>query len=200
MIKSLMQKLVIFTMLICIAGCAENKYVKTVDRLCPANATKTSAMTAGENVLEDMHFTIEKFDDEAGIIRTAPLSGAQSFELWRSDSVSSFNRTEADVQSVRRIVEVNVIEQNNQICINCKATTQRLSMPQGISTDEQGYGTIIKSRSSFANLQPTSKQKADISWINLGRDSQLETEIISRIETRLQADKNQLNIKKEPSK
>jgi hypothetical protein len=143
--------------------------------------------------LEDMHFKIEKSDTDAGLIKTAPLTGAQSFELWRSDNVGSFNRNEADLQSLRRIVEVNVVEQDNKICINCKAATQRLSMPQVTSSDEQGFGTLVETRRSIARLQPTNKQKENISWINLGRDNQLETEIISRIEKRL-------NIKREQNK
>ena len=185
MIKSLMRKLVMFALLFCFAGCAENKYAKTVDRLCPPATTKASAMTAGEKVLADMHFAIEKFDVETGLIRTAPLPGAQSFEFWRSDSVGSFNRTEADIQSIRRTVELNITEQDNQLCINCKAITQRLSMPQGISTDEQGYATLVETRRPIERIQPTARQKSNINWINLGRDTQLETEIISRIEKQL---------------
>jgi len=173
-----------YALVLFLSGCG-NKYAKAVDRLCPANTTRQSAMTASENALEDMHFTIEKFDAEAGLIKTAPMQGAQSFEFWRSDSVGSFNQAEADLQSIRRIIEINVTEQDGKICINCKATTQRLSMPQGISAEEQDYGSLVKSRRSVQQLGPTSKQKANICWINLGRDNQLETEIIKRIEKKI---------------
>ena len=147
-------------------------------------------MTAAQTVLEDMHFTIEKFDIDAGFIKTAPLPGAQSFELWRSDNVGSFNRTEADLQSIQRIVQINANEQDNKICIDCKATAQRLIMPQGTSADEQSSGSLVETRRSIAKLQTTNKQKTNISWINLGRDNQLETEIINRIEKRLKKEQN----------
>jgi hypothetical protein len=59
------------------------------------------------------------------------------------------------------------------------------------SSDEQGFGTLVETRRSIARLQPTNKQKENISWINLGRDYQLETEIINRIEKRLNTKREQ---------
>ena len=73
--KLILNKLLTCSLLFWLAGCAENKYTKTIDQLCPPAATKTAAMTAAEQVLADMHFAIEKFDVDAGYIRTAPLIG-----------------------------------------------------------------------------------------------------------------------------
>ncbi len=144
--KSILNKLLTCSLLFWLAGCAQNKYTKTIEQLCPPAANKTdstsspqaAAMATAEQVLAEMHFSIEKFDVNAGYIRTTPLSGAQSFEFWRADSVGSFNRTEADMQSIRRAVEINISEQAGQLCIDCRATTQRLSLPQSqIATDQQ---------------------------------------------------------------
>jgi hypothetical protein len=174
------------------AGCAENKYAKTIEQLCPPTADKVQAITAAEQVLADMHFHIEKFDVDAGYIRTAPLSGSQSFEFWRSDSVGSFNQTEADLQSVRRAVEININEQAGQLCINCRVSTQRLSLPQSqTATDQQ----IIMSheQKDVKKSKVNREQKTTLTWTDLGRDNQLETEILKRIEKQLTAVKKETN-------
>jgi hypothetical protein len=194
--KSIMQKAIVLATIFWLAGCGANKYVKTTDRLCVTTATKTEAGTTVEKVLSEMRFKIEKSDIEAGLIRTHPLPGAQSFEFWRSDSIGAANNAEADLQSIRRTVEINITPQEQQVCINCKATTQRLSMPQGVSSEEQGYGSLVDTRRSVQKLPSAGQQKANFKWIDLGRDSQLETEIIKRIESRLTADKKQLTTAK----
>jgi hypothetical protein len=142
-------------------------------------------MTAAEEVLTGMHFEIEKFDVDAGYIRTASLSGSQSFELWRSDSVGSFNQTEADRFSIRRAVEINISEQTGQMCVNCIATTQRLSMPQNLAADDQGRPIMYPGQKSSQKPKSGSEHKSTISWTDLGRDNQLETEILKRIEKKL---------------
>jgi hypothetical protein len=137
-------------------------------------------MAAAQRVLADMHFSIEKLDADTGFIRTLPLTGAQSFEFWRSDNVGSFNQSEADLQSIRRSVEINVTQQDQQLCIDCRATTQRLSTTQG-----QDKEALAESYHSAQRLKFGRDQKANIAWIDLGRDNQLETEIIKRIEKQL---------------
>jgi hypothetical protein len=193
MTKSGLHKLLIYAALFGLAGCAENKYIKTTDRLCVPAATKTDAMAVAEQVLTGMHFTIEKLDAETGFIRTNPLSGAQTFEFWRTDNVGSLNRAEADLHSIRRTIELNLSEQSDQLCINCKATTQRLSLPQDQDAAGKGYTNLAESRRSAQKLKLGHEQKSNITWTDLGRDNQLETEILKRIESRLLADKKQLN-------
>jgi hypothetical protein len=134
-------------------------------------------------------------------MRTYPLAGAQTFEFWRTDNVGSFNRAEADLHSIRRTVELNLSKQSGQLCINCRATTQRLSLPQDQDAAGKGYTNLAESRRSAQKLKLGHEQKANITWTDLGRDNQLETEILKRIESRLLADKKQLNTSgKEPKK
>jgi hypothetical protein len=197
--KSILNKLFACSLLFWLAGCAENKYTKTIEQFCPPAATKTDAMTAAEQVLVGMHFGIEKLDVDAGYIRTAPLSGAQSFEFWRSDSVGSFNRSEADLHSIRRAVEINVTEQSGQLCINCTATTQRLSLPQSQNAAGQNRPVMSPDQRSVQKFKLGREQKSNLSWTDLGRDNQLETEILKRIESCLTADKKQLAAAKKES-
>jgi hypothetical protein len=203
MTKSGLHKLLIYAALFGLAGCAENKYIKTTDRLCVPAATKADstpstssgqasspradAMAVAEQVLTGMHFTIEKLDAETGFIRTNPLSGAQTFEFWRTDNVGSLNRAEADLHSIRRTVELNLSEQSGQLCINCKATTQRLSLPQDQDVAGKGYTNLAENRRSAQKLKLGHEQKSNITWTDLGRDNQLETEILKCIEKQLNA-------------
>jgi hypothetical protein len=188
--KSILNKLLTCSLLFWLAGCAENKYAKTIEQLCPSAANKTAAMTTAEQVLAGMHFHIEKFDVDAGYIRTAPLSGAQSFEFWRSDNVGSFNQTEAGLHSIRRAVEINITEQAGQLCINCTATTQRLSLPQSqTATDQQTI--LAQQQKDVKKLKLSHEQKTAPTWTDLGRDNQLETEILNRVEKQLAATKKE---------
>lgn len=175
----------IFVIAVFLAGCAADKYTQTQDKLCVQAISKAEAMTAAEQVLAGMQFEIEKLDTEAGYIRTQPLAGAQTFEFWRGDNVGSFNRAEADLHSIRRTVELNVSEQAGELCVNCNATSQRLSVA-GEQTAERSY----RAMSGQTSIQKISReQKGNMTWLDLGRDSQLETEILKRIEKRLSAAK-----------
>lgn len=79
--------------------------------VCGAGVTRTEVVQAAGDVLTRMHFAIEKLDAEQGIVRTRPLRGGQFFELWRSDNAGAYNWAEANLQSVRRVVELRVIEE-----------------------------------------------------------------------------------------
>ena len=79
-----------------------------VQMLCEDGVTTAEVIQAAEHVLTRMHFAIEKLDAEQGIVKTRPLRGAQFFELWRSDNASSYDCEEANLQSVRRTVELRV--------------------------------------------------------------------------------------------
>jgi hypothetical protein len=187
--KTILNKLFTWTLLLLLAGCAENKYIKTIDQICPPGAARADAMAAGEQVLGEMHFAIEKLDAETGYIRSYPLAGAQTFEFWRKDNVGSFNQAEADLHSIRRTVELNINQQAGQLCINCKVMTQQLSLPQSQTT--AGQGTLTEIRRSVQKLKLSPEQKTNLIWIDLGRDNQLETEIINRITKQLNAVKKE---------
>lgn len=79
------------TALLLITGCAQTRQFKAVEQICVPNLEKQQAMKAAEEVLDQMHFSIEKADAEQGLIRTRPLAGAQFFQFWRSDNVGGFN-------------------------------------------------------------------------------------------------------------
>jgi hypothetical protein len=105
------KKLMPYALMTCaliFTGCAKQQQYATIDQISTSNIDKAEAMQIAEDVLVKMHFNIEKADYESGIIRTRPLPGAQFFEFWRSDNVGAFNTAEANLHSIRRIVELHV--------------------------------------------------------------------------------------------
>lgn len=174
------------TVLGLLAGCAETKQYKAIERVCTVDLARDRVMKAAEAVLCEMYFTIEKADAERGYIKTRPLRAKQFFEFWRSDNIGAFNGLEANLHSIRRIVELNVTQREGKLCIGCDVKTQRLNLPQrDVSSSSQAYRMFSKSNSSIQILKLYPEQKRAMAWVDLGADEKLETEILKRIEGRI---------------
>jgi hypothetical protein len=132
-----------------------------------------------------MYFTIDKANAENGFIRTNPLQGAQFFEFWRSDNVGAGNWLANNLHSIRRIVELNINEQDKDLDINCDVKIYRLSLPEREIRSAHAYDLFSASSPSVQRIQLHSEQKADMAWIDLGNDGQLATEILKRIEQQI---------------
>jgi len=139
-------------------------------------------MGAAEDILGQMHFTIEKADYDIGYIRTRPLSGAQLFEFWRTENIGLKNNLLSNLHSIRRIVELNINKQQEQLDIDCEVRVQRLSMPQReITSSARAYQLFTRSSLYFQRLELNSEQEESMVWLNLDRDLELEAEILKRI-------------------
>jgi hypothetical protein len=166
-----------------LTGCAEQQQFKAVEQICMSDTGKAEAMQIAEDVLGRMHFTIAKADAEQGLIRTKPLPAAQSFEFWRSDNVGAFNSLQANLHSIRRIVELDISRQGGQLCINCNIKVQRLSLPEHeVTTTARAYEMFSPSNPVIQRLRLHSEQKKDMAWVELDSDRQLATDILKRIE------------------
>jgi len=187
-----------------LTGCAEEQQYGAVEPICVENVNKLEAMEIAEDVLAKMHFTIEKADAETatagidtrrwrGFIRTRPLAGAQFFEFWRSDNAGADNWLESNLHSIRRVVELNMSEQDegppqsgNRLCINCDVQKYRISMPEHqVSSSSRAYEMFSESNPALQNLRLNPEQKAGMAWIDLGKDRQLAAEILRRISSML---------------
>ena len=163
---------------------------------------KAELMKAAEDVLTEMHFTIEKADVDNGIIRTRPLPGAQFFEFWRSDNVGIRNTIAANLHSIRRTVTLNISQQklpgddryHDELQMDCDVHVQRLSLPERqVNSSTRIYGIFSQSSPSLQRLQLNPEQAKQTEWIDLGSDPQLEAEILKRIGIQLkQQAKHQL--------
>ena len=176
-----------------LAGCAEPQRYEAVEQICTANLEMAEAMQIAEDVLGKMHFTVEKSDAESGYIRSRPLPGAQLFEFWRRDNVGRFNFAEANLHSIRRIVELNISQQEGKLCIGCDVKTQRLHLLEREDTSRaHAYRMFSESAASMQRLKLYPEQEK--AWVDLGEDSKLSTVILKRISSMLDARRSSLDI------
>ena len=178
--------LMAFVGLFGLSGCDSGVQVASSEPLCMEPVRKTQVMEVCEDILVRKQFVIEKYDPANGFIKTRPLSGKQMFEFWRSDNAGSFNSAEANIQSIQRSVTINILESQNQLCIDCDVSVQRLSIPEKkIRGMEQAAGTFTQSDRSLQRLKLEGEQSKDISWIDLGSDGALENVILEQIENKI---------------
>jgi len=168
-----------------LAGCAEQQQYGAAEPLLMENIDKLRVMEIAEDILVKMHFTIEKANPENGFIRTKPLQGAQFFEFWRSDSVGADNWLANNLHSIRRVVELNINEQDKDLHIDCDVKTYRLSLPEREIRSAHAYDLFSASSPALQRIQLHPEQKEDMAWIDLGKDEQLAAEILKRIEQQI---------------
>ncbi|MHC4585548.1 MAG: hypothetical protein ACYS3N_13535 [Planctomycetota bacterium] len=167
------------------AGCGEQQQYQAAKPIRVENIDKLQVVKVAEDVLVKMHFTIEKANPENGFIRTKPLLGAQFFEFWRSDTVGAGNWLESNLHSIRRIVELNINEQDTGLHINCDVQVYRLSLPERETPSAHAYDLFSASTPTLQRIQLHPEQKAGMAWIDLGKDGQLAAEILKRIEQQI---------------
>lgn len=172
------------------AGCAGQQTVATKRIPVPDSSAiglnKVQVVEITEDVLARMHFVIDKKDADAGYIKTRPLEGAQFFEFWRSDNMGIENWLYGNLHSIRRTVEVNISRKGSEMDIGCNVRIERLSLPeQPVTSSARAYGMFSSSTPIIQTLRLNPGQAREMAWIDLGKDSELEIEIIKRIDNRL---------------
>jgi hypothetical protein len=190
-----MKKGLFFTIstLICAlgVGCASQDLSLSADPVCLPNISVDQAMESVEAVLTKMQFELEKNDPEARYMRTRPLSGAQFFEFWKRDNASAFSSTQANLYSIRRIVEVEFIPENTTSCIQCRVQVLRLSIPEQPLEGTTRMGGIY-TESSFRSqtLEVDSHRATEMEWLDAGPDHALERKILKLIQQDIQKGKD----------
>lgn len=184
--KTLIPLLVASAMLVLIAGCRQTQTFQPVEQICTPGIEKAKAMEIAEEVLGQMHFTVEKADLDSGFIRTAPLRGAQFFEFWRTDNVGAFNSAEANLQTIRRVAELNIDHRDTQLCIDCKVKVYRLNLPEHkTSSGSYAYAMFSESGRLKQRLELSPEQKQAMNWADLGTDEMLSSAVLNRIENKI---------------
>ncbi len=174
-----------------LSGCRqhESSVPKTAVSDLSDSVKKAEVMLITRDVLAQMHFEIEKLDSELGYIQTRPLEGAQFFEFWRSDNIGTQNWLLGNLHSIRRTVEISIdpvlrssTTTKDEKYIDCAVHIQRLSMPeQEVTSSARAYSMFSRSSPALQTLRLNPEQQRDTQWIDLGRDKELEKEIIKRI-------------------
>ena len=133
-----------------------------------------SARQAAQDVLTDMGFRIDKYDVDAGVITTLPLTGGQFFEVWRGDNASSFSAAEANLHSIKRVVELTFAPSEGQLCMLCDTRIKRLSLPEKEVAGTTGTRSLFtKSSSQLMAVRLNPAQERQMAWIDMGSDAAL---------------------------
>ncbi|MBW8000999.1 MAG: hypothetical protein FVQ80_03135 [Planctomycetes bacterium] len=157
----------------------------TVSQICLGSIDKAAAMDTAEDVVVRLNFPVHKLDVETGYLLTKPLRAGQGFEFWRKDNVGKFNKTEANLHSIRRTVEINITEESGQLCINCNVNVQRLSLSDYRETVRTAkYDRYSEGEVDFG-MQKLELSAEYQTWIDLGNDDRLTTVILKKIEEQL---------------
>jgi len=184
--KSRIRYLIVSVVLAALAGCGGQVQVEPSEQLCMESVRKVQLMEICEDILARMQFVIEKYDIEDGFIKTRPLSGAQAFEFWRSDNADLFNAAESNIHSIQRSVTINILESEDQLCVNCDVLVQRLSLPeQKIKSTAETPGTFTQSSRSLQRLKLQAEQKRNMTWMDMGTDPALENKVLGLLRDKI---------------
>lgn len=181
-----------------IAGCTAPQQPQPVQQgnlVHMPGVTRGQAMEAAENVLSEMHFPLVKNDQNLGIMRTQPLSGAQFFEFWRADNATLDSAMEANIHTIRRSAELEFRQTDDQVSLACTVRVQRLSLPEkDIPSISQAYRLYSQSSRDTQRLKLHPELTRAMVWIDLGNDAALAEEILKRIAQRVARSKKDESI------
>ncbi len=185
-----MKKITIFALsaalLCCAPGCSRPQQVVSSDPLCLPQVNVYDAMLAARTVLEQMQFSIEKFDPDVHYVRTRPLSGAQFFEFWRQDNASAYTGAQANLHSLRRVVEIQASPYPTRTCLECRVYVQQLSLPETPIEGTAGFAaSYTNSSRNNQTLQVEKEQLQQMQWLDKGLDRQLEQKILTKIREKI---------------
>ncbi len=177
------------TLICLLSGCAQ-KQVKKPEPVCLAGTDMNSAMERVEMVLLRMKFIVVKSDPTIGYMRTKPLPGGQFFEIWRKDNRDGYSSAMANLHSIQRTAELNFMQRNDLLCIDCNVTIERLSIPEKeIDSSARAYTMFSKSKETTQNLTLNKEQQKKMDWVNLGEDNNLAKYILDKINKEFTAKK-----------
>jgi hypothetical protein len=127
-------------------------------------------------------------------MRTKPLPGGQFFEIWRQDNRDGYSCAMSNLHSIQRTAELNFIQRNDLLCIDCNVVIERLSIPEKeIDSSARAYTMFSSSNESMQNLSLNEEQQKNMSWVDIGRDNKLATVILDRIYKKITGKKKVAN-------
>jgi hypothetical protein len=119
-----------------------------------------------------------------GRIEVYPRSGATYLEPWRRDSVGSYERTHATLQSIRRTAFVRVIPNGHGFVVDVQVLKELEDVPRPEHA-VASVSTFQFNQSVQAETSPLVGTPPTLGWIPLGRDAALEQQILARLHRKL---------------
>lgn len=169
-----------------LVGCCGPATGRAAAEVLTASDAET-LMAAAQETLGRMLFVMDKYDVEAGYLRTRPLRAGQFFEPWRQDNASAQAFARANTDSLRRTVEVFVEPGDSTATqLRCVVTVERLAMPPlQIRSMSRLAGLYTDSTRTRQTLTLEPEQLREMEWVGLGQDHALEDRILTQIQHRL---------------
>lgn len=120
-----------------------------------------------------------------GRIETFPQVGATALEPNHIDSVGRYNLAESTFQSIRRKAEIRVIPQQGGYMVEAIVYKELEDLPRP-ENSTSGAGTYRFDNSLTSRLnEPVSRTRLSSYWIPLGRDCEIEQEMLNEIQRRI---------------
>lgn len=141
---------------------------------------------ACEQAAASRHFALDRRDYRNGILTTRPLLAGQLLEFWRRDVPDAYSVAEANLASIRRTIQFEIVEVDGQYEARPKVVVERHATPQRRMT----AGVLNRSVSSRAaatsynDFDPNVALPPDY-WYAVRRDETLEANLARDVRRRL---------------
>ena len=162
-------------------GCSKRVLVPVDQPVCISTTDVEAVMDRCSSVLKKFGFVIEKYDVEAGYIRTRPLRGGQFFEVWRRDNVGSENAKEASTHSVRRVAEMELRQDAGKICVECVVNVSRLGM---VDEEPLHWAKVPTMYTGGGDRLGPDAENEDVYWVEMAGDELLEDALLRELRKR----------------
>ena len=123
-----------------------------------------------------------------GQIETHYVPGATLLEPWRWDSASWYERTLATFQSIRRRASVRVVPQQQGLAVGVTVLKELEDVARPVN--ETPGSSVPRQDGSLVRLSRNAQEdNRNLGWIPLGRDLDLEQEILYELNRRIVEDR-----------
>jgi hypothetical protein len=134
------------------------------------------------DVLHDYRFQIARENKLDGVIETEYKVGSGLLEPWHRDSVGRENQLESTLQSIRRRVFVSITSSEGGYLVAVEAFKE-LEDLAGLAAISSGGATFQESTPLQRDLNLVVGQSTPSGWIPLGRDIELEQDMLIRLQS-----------------
>ena len=137
--------------------------------------------------LKKRGFRLDRVDRRSGIIETFRTTSGQWFEFWRRDTAGPDALAESSLRTIRRSVRLEISSVPlGQYRLRCIVTVEKLSTePTFISGRVRARTIFSGAAGRVPGLGTGQKNEQQTSWVPLGRDPALESDILESIKNTL---------------
>jgi len=170
-----------------VTGCSQTTVTENPLRVAVTDDAMVRAVAT--DVLEAMYFDVERPPRSPDRLDTLPLVSAYPAEFWRPDTRTAYDRVETALHTVRRTVVIHLRPDasgpDKGMLIEAVVTKERLSLPEPLdaTTVNEAYGVFSSRRTALETYE--SHWGQGTTWMDYGRDPELEYYILTRIRNRL---------------